>query len=108
MYLLVRRNILLVRYFGVVESWAMRSQKAAGLWQNAIAMQRILWLPQPLEVRWCLCVWASVQENQRRESEREREREHSTEGGMQGGRVGLSFRKEQQKAAGNYGSFCQG
>lgn len=43
-----------------------------------------------------------------KEREREREREHSTEGGMQGGRVGLSFRKEQQKAAGNYGSFSQG
>lgn len=43
-----------------------------------------------------------------KEREREREREHSTEGGMQGGRVGLSFRKEQQKAAGDYGSFSQG
>lgn len=55
-----------------------------------------------------VCLGKSAREPKERESEREREREHSTEGGMRGGRVGLSFRKEQQKAAGNYGSFSQG
>lgn len=43
-----------------------------------------------------------------RERNPEREREAATEGVMEAGRVGRSFRKKQQKAAGDCGLFSQG